>query len=134
MTSGLLGLLGTNASRAFIHHRIKMLELRDTFHEFVSMVKVVVTGMTEALVPKEASSGSRNCVDRGVLVENSTNGSGVRLRWRGQLQATDRGIFLILPSNNIFQDSRITRRSEFRVRQAHTFDRIERRSLRMRCG
>jgi hypothetical protein len=51
--SGLhLLLLGTNASEADVEDRLHVGKLRHTINEFVSIAEVVITWMSETLVPK----------------------------------------------------------------------------------
>ena len=52
MAGRLFTLLGLDAGRTLFKDRVMMLELGDAFDIFVSMIKIIITRMAEALMPK----------------------------------------------------------------------------------
>ncbi len=69
-TGWFLALFGLDAGRALFEDGFMMLELRDTFDVAMGIVKVVVTRMTKALMPKKTFGGSADGIDRrGVLYD-----------------------------------------------------------------
>ena len=72
--SGGLCLFGLDAGWAVVQDRGHMFELRNTVDEFVSIVEVMITGVTEALMPEEALSGSFEGVDVDVGVDIGVKG------------------------------------------------------------
>jgi len=79
-------LLGTDASRALFEDRVHVFELRDALYKSMRIVEVVVTGVAETLVPKEALSsgldGCKRCVPLDVFMERKTmerKGNGFQL-------------------------------------------------------
>lgn len=72
-TRGSFGLFGSNASGADIKDRIKMFEFGDTRDVFVGVVEVIVTWVTQALVPEKAfcflTNGKNRRVVKKILAE-----------------------------------------------------------------
>ena len=58
-------MFGTDTSRTRIQDRVVMSKARDTINVFMGVVKVEVTGMAQALVPKEAVGADVKGMHRG---------------------------------------------------------------------
>ena len=102
------GLLGTNASRALIQDRSHSFELGDPINMLVCLVKVVVTGMAQALMPKKALSGSSNGMYRGVGLDIFMEGKRVKgLRERSKL-LSNRSQFRLLVGKDIVESGIVT--------------------------
>ena len=55
---GFLGLFGTDTSGALVQHGVHVLELGDALDMLVGIVQVVVTRVSESLMPEEAFRSS----------------------------------------------------------------------------
>lgn len=80
-TRRLLGLLSVNACRTTVEDEIRVTKLWDTFDILVGIAKVVVTGMTEMLMPQKAFSGSLDEVNRSVHLDAFVEREPMALKW-----------------------------------------------------
>ena len=109
------GLLGPDTSRTLIKHWVHVFELGDSLDVLVGVVEVVVTGVTQPLVPQESFSGSTNLVDGGALLNEFMEGQAMELLGNSIQFGTQLGEGSLLITVDVVEGSFLAFRGKFGV-------------------
>ena len=92
-----------------------MLELGDSLDVLVGVVEVVVTGVTQPLVPQESFSGSTNLVDGGALLNEFMEGQAMELLGNSIQFGTQLGEGSLLTTVDVVEGSLLAFSGKFGV-------------------
>ena len=108
LTSRLLALFGLDARRTLLEDRIMMFELGDAFDIVVGVEEVVITRMSQALMPEKTFSSSFDLVDGSAVLNVVMKGNLVMGDREVTEIAAEIGVFMFLVSVDVLDGSAFT--------------------------